>query len=264
MSQGLTLALKARGDEGEPLPGVFQGLETRGARQRRSTVTLVGGASGGGKSSLALHMAVRMRYSQERGVPTLYFSADCDRVTVATPVLAGLMDVSQEAAEKLILAEDAEAYELFERATDHIWWCFEPSPSLNEIKEEIEAYAHVYGEYPHNVIVDNIMDLSVGGSEMEKFGDVMLFLNNTARFTSAHIMALCHVKGSHINGTNPIPKSGLLWNIDKKPRLILTLHKAGEALMGVRVVKNTRGPADSEGNFGINLRWLPAKGYFSE
>lgn len=55
---------------GEPLPPPFQAFQREGIILRRAEVTVIAGTPGAGKSSIALHIAARLKQ------PTLYFSAD--------------------------------------------------------------------------------------------------------------------------------------------------------------------------------------------
>jgi len=54
---------------GEPLPPAFQVFQLHGIVLRRAEVSVIAGTPGAGKSTLALHIAARLKQ------PTLYFSA---------------------------------------------------------------------------------------------------------------------------------------------------------------------------------------------
>ncbi len=256
--QTLNLILRSRMDEGEPLPPVFKRLDQLGAKFRRGQLSMIAAAPGGGKSSFALQYAIKGK------VPTLYFSADCDRMTVSKSALAGLSGETLEKAEWGLVKEHPGALKLLADGTSHVWFDFEPSPGLSDIYEEVSAYGHVHGEYPHLIVVDNLMDVSAGGPEYEKFGDVVVALNDLARKTGAHVMVLCHVTGFYTDGGMPIPRSAIIQKVDKKPRLILTLHKVQDGIMGVRIVKNTAGYAASDATFGPDYGWMPERAWWSE
>lgn len=254
--QYLGLALRARGEEGEPLKSPILSLDTIGAKFRRGQTSLIAAAPGGGKSALAAYFAVHS------GAPTLYFSADCDRMTISKAIGAGVLKTTQEKIEALLVAEDSDTYRRIGEATKHIWFSFEPTLDLRDVYEEVEGYAMVHGAYPELIVVDNLMDVSADGDEKERFTDTVVALNDLARSTGAHVMILCHVTGFWTDGMTPIPRSGIYQKVDKKSRLILTLFQVSDGLMGVRVVKNTSGSSKADATYGIDLPWLPARGWF--
>jgi len=67
---------------GEPLAPPFQAFAREGIILRRAEVTVIAGTPGAGKSSIALHVAARLKQ------PTLYFSADTNAHTMAMRLLA--------------------------------------------------------------------------------------------------------------------------------------------------------------------------------
>lgn len=262
--QSLTLALKAKGNEGMPLPNPVQRLSSIGVQFARGQMSLIAAAPGGGKTSLAAYLVSRMNYDDAHGVPTLYFSADADRMTMAKGLLAGLLNITQAEAEPLLHREEPSVMGQFGQATEHIWWSFEPAPSLSDIHEEVEAYAYVMGDYPHMIVVDNLIDVADGGNDLQGLSDVQIALKDLARFTGAHVMVLAHVTGQYTDGNIPIPRSGLMWKPDKKAELILSLYRVSDGVVGIRVLKNRTGPAATDASFGIDLGFLPERGWWSE
>lgn len=256
--QSLNLVLSNRGEEGDPLPTVFTLLEELKIRFRRGQLSLIAAAPGGGKSSLVGHLAVHMH------VPTLYFSADCDALTIASNILAGTMDITLDEADYLIGEEDPDAAEAFSTATDHIWWNFKSQPTLEDIQTEVLAYAYVFGEYPQLIVLDNLINVNEPGEEYRRYNDIMPWLADLARQTGAHIMILHHVTGEYQNGDRPIPRTGIKHKISEHPRLVLTLYRPEEGVLGIRVVKNTRGPSDTKGELGIDIAWLAERSFFSD
>lgn len=256
--QNLSLALRTRGEEGEALPSGNKRLADIGVHFRRGQLSLVAAAPGGGKSSLITHLV------REMGAPTLYFSADGDTLTVGKSVLAGLLGIDQSDAELLLLNEDPKAYEILGDAIDHVWWCFDSSPSLQDINEELDAYAMVMGEWPHLVVIDNLMDIAEGAEEGARLTEMSMALKSMARFTGAHVCALAHVTGYYTDGTIPIPRSGIMYKIDKKPEMILTLYQPQPGWVHICVVKNRGGEARTDASFGIQIAWSPEMGWWGE
>lgn len=262
--QSLGLVLRNRGDDGDPLPCPIRSFEDVKIKFRRGQLSLIAAAPGGGKSSLAAYIAVRMAYSEDLGVPTLYVSADCDPMTMGAQVLAGVMDIPLEEAEFLIGTGDENAFAAFDEVTDHIWWTFKKNPTLQDIQEEVMAYAYVFGEYPHMIVVDNLVNINEPGEEYSRYNDIIPVLSELAGETRAHLMLLHHVTGQWQNGDQPIPRDGIKHKVSEHPRLVLTLYKPEEGMMGVRVVKHTGGPAHTKAAFGCDIPWLPERGYFGE
>lgn len=260
--QSLSLILKSKGDEGAALPPVISALDRAGAKFRRGQLSLIAAAPGGGKSALASHISLNMAYDEFTGVPTLYFSADSDRLTIGSRIVMGVVGVEQEVAEHLVGTHDPETFEVFEAATDHIWWSFQSSPTIEDISKEVMAYAHVLGDWPHLIVVDNLMDINGDGEEYSRWTNTILNLTDLARMTQAHIMLLHHVVGTYTDGNMPVPRSGLKQKVDAKPRLILTLFQPTEGVMGVCIVKNTNGIARGDGSLRIDIPWDKSRSYF--
>lgn len=262
--QTLGLNLRAKGKEGEPLPAVFHQLEAMGAKIRRGQVTLIAAAPGGGKSAIATTIALLADptgYGDR--IPSLYFSADSDKMTFGTRVMASVLRIHVNDAEKLLLERNIKALEVLDAATGHLWISFDPSPSPKDIDEEVDCFAYVYGEYPHLVVVDNLMDVDAGNFDERMAHDQVIdFCKQLARKTGAAVLILCHVTGQYTDGKDIIPRHGLMNKIDKRPRLILTLHQAGPNQLGVSVVKNSNGPCDADGKYMTIIPWIPERSWF--
>jgi len=248
--QTLSLAMKASPDEGEALPSPFFQFEAYGIRHRRGQVSLVAAASGGGKSAYATHVAVHSRPK----IPTLYCSADSDKVTLGTRVAASILNQRVDEVEGLLRAGDPATWRVVDEGTDHIWFYWDANPSVEDIQNEAVAYAYEMGEWPHLIVVDNLINIdSQGEAGHVQKDSVMHWLQQLANLTNAHVLVLHHVTGQYEDGLIPIPKSGLLDKVAKRPRLVLTLYRVSEIALGVRVVKNSSGRMDPAGNYGPDL-----------
>lgn len=243
-------AMESAPDSGLALPSPFKCFPSYGIHFRRGQVSLVAAASGGGKSALATHIAV---HSSPK-IPTLYFAADTDKVTLGTRIAAGVLDKPVGSVEQWIRDGDESTWEAIEDATDHIWMAWDASISLQDIEDEVSAYVYVTGAWPHLIVIDNLINIDSDGEagHAQKDG-VMHWLQQLANVTNAHVMVLHHVTGAYEDGLEPIPKSGLLDKVAKRPRLVLTLYRVDTEHMGVRVVKNSSGKMDPAGNYGPDL-----------
>lgn len=254
---GLALAMRYAPQEGEALPSPFQRLTAVGAVHRRGQLSVCAGASGGGKSAYATHLAVHGNN------PTLYFSADTDRVTLGTRVAAGLLNRTTDRVEADLRSGDTETWSAIEQLK-HVWWCWDSMLSVTDIDQEVEAYGIANGEYPHLIVVDNLINIDeYSGGGLEDKDMVMAGLQYTAALTGAHVLVLHHVTGQYEDGLDPIPKSGLLDKVAKRPRLVLTTHRPAVDLFGISVVKNSSGPASSDGSMKIVYGWMPNRSWFT-
>lgn len=267
--QSLALSMRANRNTGLPLPPVFKGLENVGAYFRRGQTSLVVAAPGGGKSALATEHAIFMDYNGEGFmVPTMYFSADSDESTLGDRATAAIVRKDTTTVHNLLKNDDPDTWAAQEAATSHMWVNFNSSPTVEDIYNEVEAYCYTTGEFPHYIVIDNIMNINAGGGGtgmgMDNLYNAMEAFHALARETSAHVMVLHHATGDFTNGDSIIPRSGIMGKIDKVPRLILTLYKPEENVMGICVVKNSNGPADATGQeVQIQVPWMPASSWFS-
>lgn len=257
--QTLSLAIRASEDEGTALPSVFPSLERIGAKLRRGQLSLFAGAPGGGKSAIATYIATNMGYGEfgEIGVPTLYFSADTDRKTLGNRVAASVSKLTVDQAEEKLLSGDQNLWNLLEGTTSHVWFSWDRGPNLEDIERETEAFAHTYGDWPHLIVIDNLKNIwieeSGDGGEHVRYDRVLDYLHELAGITGAHVMVLHHVTGYYEIGNTSIPLSGILGKVTKPFRLILTLHKIQDGLLGVSVVKNTTGRAQADGSLVVQI-----------
>lgn len=257
--QTLSLAMRASEEEGIALPSVFPSLERIGAKLRRGQLSLIAAAPGGGKSAIATYIATNMGYGDfgEIGVPTLYFSADTDRKTLGNRVAASVSKLTVDQAEERLLKGDQALWSMLESNTSHVWFSWDRGPKVDDIQEEIKAFAHVMGDYPHLIVVDNLKNIWVDemgeGGEHVRYDRVLDYLHEVAGQTGAHIMILHHVTGSYEAGGQAIPLSGILGKVTKPFRLILTLHKSWDGTLGISVVKNTTGRAEADGSLVVKI-----------
>lgn len=194
--------------------------------------------------------------------PTQYFSADSDVGTFGIRTGAMVLNKTTMEVEDLILAKDQVTLERIEDSTDHIWVSFDSAPSPRDISDEVDMFAMINGDYPHLIVVDNLMDVAGASSAVESQDAVLDFLKQLARRTGSAVVVLCHVTGEYANGDTPIPLSGLMNKIDKRPRLVLTLFNKAVRVLGVCVVKNSNGRADPSGGLQVDIPWTKEVMYF--
>jgi len=249
--QTLMRATRSAPDSGEPLPSPFPILGQLGVLHRRGQLSVVAAGSGVGKSQYATYFAVHSRPK----IPTLYFSCDTDIATLAARVGAGCVGARVHDVEAAIRDGNQDVIAQIEEATDHIWFAWDNQPSLFDIQNEVEAYALAVGDWPHLIVVDNLINVDNEGSGGHEQKDSVLgWLQQLGGKTNAHVMVLHHVVKEFENGRTPTPKNGLLDAVCKRPRLVLTLHTINEYLLGFCVVKNSNGKMAADASYGGTLK----------
>lgn len=264
--QSLSLALKAKTHEGEPLPDVFPALGKLGAHLRRGQLSLWAAAPGGGKSAVASEIVLKMRRADGSKPKVMYFSADSDKGTLGTRLVAGVTGMHLMDAEEALQDPQSPVWAQVESELDNVWFNWNSSPGFSDIEGELAAYCEVTGEYPDLIVFDNLKNLvpDSGGAAHEQYDEMMEWLKILAIETKSHVMVLHHVTGNWENGDEPIPLNGLLGKPGKACRLIMTLYmvQRDPDVLGMCIVKNSNGKADGSGRLRVSCPWDPSRSWF--
>lgn len=204
---------------------------------------------GGGKSAVALTIAYRSR------VPTLIIAPDSDAYTSFTRLGAMISGDTTSQVEAAIREGRAEKYEsLVAETNDYIRWDFGGDPGIEDVVESVEAFGHLYGEYPHLLIVDNLGDIySDNDNENTGLKHNLHLLKQLAGESNAATIALHHLTGEYESGDIPPPLSALIGKVSKPSSLVITLFRARYGDVGCCIVKNRFGEADPRGNSRVYL-----------
>jgi hypothetical protein len=224
---------------------------------RQAQLHLVAAQPGGGKTMLALWYAITSK------TPALYFSADSDSRTIALRAGAILMDRPVTDVERMM---DSEASVLLEDAladgAAHIRFSFDPSPSLQDIEEEIEAWIELHGAPPSAIYIDNLMNVAaVSDNEWTALRDAMSAFHYMAREYESAFIVLHHVsENEKMSKPNyPAPRKALMGKVSALPELVLSVALDGIAnVYRVAVVKNRHGKADPTAENYITLSVEPS------
>lgn len=247
----LTLAARYKGRDGEPIHCPYPGLAALGAFFRRSQVSMVTAPPGIGKTAFVTDYVIALGEFGER---VMYFSADSDKGTVANRVAANVTGLPLPHIEDMFKTNAGDLWQRMDGATRHIGYCFDSNPTYDVIKSQLYCYAWAHGVWPDVIVIDNLIDVQ-GDSDIVTDGykamaDTAAWLKGIAAETHAAVIILHHSTGGFADGKDPLPASAVLGKIDKPQRLILTLHKPNDNQIGVSVVKNSNGPADTSG-YGV-------------
>ena len=235
-------ALAASGTTGQPLPAVFRAFVENDIEIRRGQLTLIASGPGAGKSIVALTIAVHT------GVPTLMISPDSDAFTSATRTAAMLTGHQLGQVETAMrMGQDGPYLQLL-ATLQNMRWEFEQAPSLGEISDATKAFGHLYGEYPHLIIVDNLGNV-YGDSDDDNVSlrHSVEQLKVLAAESGAAVIALHHLTGEYDSSDRPAPLAALIGKVSKPAAVVLTLFRGKYDDIGVCIVKNRFGRADPRG-----------------
>ena len=252
-------ALRTSADA-EALPRVheLEALYDYGFVPRRGQLLLVFGESGALKSFFAQWYVSRMN------VAGLVFSPDNDAHTAIARLCA---ERSGYTTDSIIQALEAQAIGYVEDfLTDSkIQFCFDPSPTLDDIADELAAYVELWDRYPEVILVDNLVNVeSYSEDEWSGMRGIMREFHRMARETGAAVIVLSHAQELG-KPTECPPKRALQGKVSQFPERILSVaFDPSEMCFKLSPVKNRGGKSDSSGGLFVRLRAHPDRATFSQ
>ena len=199
------------------------------------------GAPGAGKTTAAMIMAIKAN------VPTLYFSADSDEITMAARAACAVTGHDYRSV------RDAQIYGMYRELYGDrinelpIRFVFDPSePSLDDIANATTAWVELWGETPQLIIIDNLMNMRHDGTgnEWTDMRATVKALHWMARRTKACIWLLHHTSEQSEHWiTSAPPRSAIQGKLAQLPEVILTIANH-EGYMWVAIAKNRHGKSD--------------------
>lgn len=247
------------GAQGEPIPTVFRSLAAKGFHFRRGQLVLIAAGPGVGKSVLSQTLSMKAT------CPGLYFSADSDAFTMYKRGASIVTGHRSKDVEQDYERGNGEFYDNRLNLLKHIRFDFTSQPGVEDLEDSVNAFALAYGEYPHLIVVDNLINVDpeeLGEGQRSSIAAVMAYLKTLAQHTNACVVMLHHLTGDYDDGNKPAPMSALIDKVSKLPEQILTLHRAGliagtASQMGVSIVKNRDGESDASGQLIVYLDYGP-------
>lgn len=239
-----------------PLPRVaaLHALHELGVLPRLGQMLMIVGQPGAGKSTFALWYAFMLN------LPTLYFSADMAAHTAITRLGSLTTGMPVNAVSDAIEYGGLE-YIQEELTSSPIQWCFDSSPSLQDIADELASYVELWDSYPKIIVIDNLMNVEgtsgedVGGSRF-----VLQELHRLARETGCAVLVLHHAREEG-NPLEPSAREKIQGKVAQLPELILTVALDGEQFK-IAPVKNRNGYQDPSAKNYRRLAALPEKATF--
>lgn len=233
------------GSSAAPLPDPYPSLagSRYNVKLRRGQVVMVAGPPGGGKTMWSLVAAIRMA---QQGATCLYISADSDEETMATRAAAAVTKHPvRHVEETLQYGLFHEEYGVVLAGLPIRFEYDDSDPTIQDLTHAMTAWLECWGEYPHLLVVDNLMNMESGDSnEWQGMRKSMRDLHWLARKTKTCILVLHHTSEQNSQDIVRAPaRNSIQGKVSQLPPLILTLASDGPQLM-VAVVKNRRGAAD--------------------
>lgn len=229
--RSLLRASKHQPDFGTPIPNPLRCVTELGFEMRRGELSLWAAGPGVGKSLVALKIALFC------GVPVLYVSADTNRT-----------DQTERAALCLGWDRSVPVAEPLSHIPLDCRFSFDSSPTIKDVVSECEAYAVVFGQFPHLIVMDTLSKVWTESSEEHaRNKEAVELCQSLARETDAHVMALHHLTKGHDSGNQPAGLDALMSGVSKIPEQVMTMWRDQSDRLTLSPVKNRSGPADATG-----------------
>jgi predicted ATP-dependent serine protease len=237
-------------DEPQLLPDLFPSLKKEGIRFRRGQVTMIAGQPNSGKSLLALF------YGIKANVPTLYISADTDAYTTSIRAAAVITGHQANTIEESFKNDGQQFYTKELSSLKHMEFSFDPSPTLDDVDLMVKAYGEKYGEWPHLIIIDNLMNVSaLHDNEWTGMRDIMKACHHIARETDSAIFILHHTSEAEGDPLFPPSRRAIQGKVSQLPEMILTVAMETEqSEFRIACVKNRFAKHSAMGD-----RWIALK-----
>lgn len=231
---------------------------------RTGELVTIAGAPGGGKSTVAVNLAMQVTF------PVLYLAQDSPHSVVGRMAALGSGVTTRDAARTI--SQDHERDELGEKlaTTRPTLVINRGAVTLDQIEHMIHALREWLGEAPPLVILDNLIDTIVPGTTHGDMGFYTTALPTLKQMAIKHqfaCIALHHVtrgggkETSHARGTKGMSMNDLLFAGERESRHVWGVyHSKSSDEMYVQILKQQDGRADPDGGLEVGLRWYPALG----
>ena len=229
-------AIRQAADIGEELPRVpeIHSLHTGGVRFRRGQFVMIAAVPNAGKSSFASWLAAKMQ------VPTLYFSADQDPWTAMSRFIA-----AQTGTPAWKVVQDGFDQYSHVLPPEGVNWVWDPSPTIETIDLEVDAYVEMWDAWPHLIVVDNLLNVE-GSGELQDDQYILQWLHELARRTNACVLVLAHASEVTTKDTAwPPRRKDIINKLSKLQPMILTVaNDEEEGVFRVALVKSREVKSD--------------------
>lgn len=261
-----SLAVRMKGALGEPLPLVDFLNEVHTGHftwvARGGQVTMIAGIPGSQKSGLAVAIAAAWA---KQGIPGFYSSADMDRHTATTRLAATVSGATTSSVERALHSGGMDYYADVLDLPIH--FSFNPSPSVDDIRLDIEAWVEAWDSYPRFIVIDNLLDVipPSGDSETTGYKAILLETKQLARETGAHILILHHMSEAYGNPYMPPPRRAVMGKVTQSPENVMSVAFDPNVSQVVgSMVKHRNGPSSAEADLIFRLDASPESNSFRQ
>lgn len=228
-----------------PLAPPFQKWGMNEALLYRGAVSVVAGPPGCGKTITATNIVHNL------SVPTLYISNDSTRFTMAKRTYAMTAGIKQKLAAEIIETNPDQAASVLED-WDNVRFTFESNPSIENIANAAEAFREIFGEYPHLIVVDILMNIDHEGVSEQNYWRLFPALKDVAANTQSAVLGIHHTSQGAKYKVCP-PSSSIMGKANHLQELIVTQIMRDDKIF-YAVVKNRNGESDETGDVYFTLR----------
>lgn len=247
----LSRSYQTAGDGGVPLRTVFPELAREGAHFRLGEFSMVVASPGVAKTTFALNLAWKIR---DRVETALYFSPDTPPHDFYARCCAMVTGDTLNRVQWNLQNGMGHIYADVAKHFDHVRFDADPILTYDRIREQLDAFAILFGDYPHMLVIDCLRNMSIGDDDdFAGFRHGTEALAKVARDTGSCVVALHHLVGSYANGNTPPTLASIEGKVDKHASLILGLFNRDDGMLGVSILKNRSGPCSPQGNMVTNL-----------
>jgi KaiC/GvpD/RAD55 family RecA-like ATPase len=228
---------------------------------RTKELVVVGGAPGSGKSMIGVNLAMMINE------PVLYIAQDtAPSVISRMAAIATGRDVKSIAK---LLHNDALRDHLVgevSKVRDTLI-LHQGAVTLDMVDHLVDALTEWLGKAPPVVIIDNLIDLMVEGTnsaETAFYATALTHLKQLALNRDCAIILLHHVTRSsenredrHGEGQSPLRLTNLLYAGEREARHVWGVYNDGMESLFLQVLKQQDGVADPSGGLRVRLGWHP-------
>jgi hypothetical protein len=253
-------AFSAGTGSAEALPEValLSQLHGWGVRPRRGQLMMIAGQPGSMKSTFAMWWAAAMN------IRTLYISADMDCHTAASRLAAVLSGDTVVSVVEQMGGPGADFY-AEHLNNSRLQFAFDPSPTLDDIADELDAQVEAFDSFPDLIVCDNLMNIEAeAGESYQGMLAIMDELHRMGRFTKSAVWVLHHTTEGGTNDPRfPQPRRDIQGKVTQLPEIVLTVALDPQSnIFRAAPVKVRSGRSDANARLYTQLRALPDRAAF--
>ncbi len=261
--QTLTRAIRTPGASGTRLTLPWVALNELVTVRTGELITMAG-APGGGKSTVAVNLAMMVNF------PVLYLAQDSPHSVLGRMAALGSGKTTRDAARTISSEHERDNLAESLEGTRPTLVINRGAVTLDAIEHQVLALTEWLGKAPPLVIIDNLIDTIVPGQthgDMSFYTTALPTLKQMAIKLNFTCVLLHHVtrgggrETSHARGTKGMSMNDLLFAGERESRHVWgVFHNHSSDEMYVQILKQQDGRADPDGGLKIGLRWYPALG----